>query len=314
MQTGVLLDQITLGQDIDLSALTSLFDRWRSYDITSSVEVIERCIDAHVIVTNKVVLTYAHLQALPQLKVIAVAATGTNNIDMTGAQKLGIKVVNVKGYGNHSVAQHVFTLLLQLVGNTSQYNHFIGKGGWSQSPFFSCLDFPVTELAGKTLGIIGYGGLGQSTAKIASAFGMKIMIAERIDAKNTRAGRELFDDVLINSDVISLHCPLTDDNVEIMNKRAFKLMKNTALLINTARGPLIDELALLSALDNGDIAGAALDVMVQEPPSKDNPLLNYQESNLIITPHIAWASVEARQRLVIMLASNIKQVLDKKLL
>ncbi|MGB0834461.1 MAG: D-2-hydroxyacid dehydrogenase [Psychrobium sp.] len=307
MKKGVLLDQITLGQDIDLAALSQMFEQWQSYETTSADLLVERCYDAQVVITNKVCLSREHLIALPQLKVIGVAATGTNNIDMACAAELGIKVVNVKGYGNGAVAQHTMTLLLQLIGKTNQYQHYIEQGLWPLSPFFSCLDFTTYELAGKTLGIIGYGGLGQSVEKIARAFDMEILIADRPNATTIRDGRVAFESVLKQADVISLHCPLTDDNHHLVDEGALALMKSNALLINTARGPLIDELALLKALENNMIGGAALDVLSQEPPPADHPLLAYRGDNLIITPHIAWAAREARQRLVNLLAANLSK-------
>jgi len=311
MINGVLLDQATLGCDINLSCISQLFEHWKTYSLTCEDDVISRAYNAQVIITNKVQITREHLMALPALKVIGVAATGTNNIDMACAQELGISVVNVKGYGNNAVAQHTFNLILQLAGRSAAYHQFIAQGQWQKSPFFSNLDFPTMELAGKTLGIIGYGGLGQATAKIAEAFGMSVLVAERKGVKQLRAGRTTFETVLSRSDVISLHCPLTVKNHHLIDKPALATMKPTALLINTARGPLVDEQALLDALTTYRIGGAALDVLSQEPPVDGNVLLDYQGGNLIITPHIAWAALEARQRLVTMLASNIKQTLLK---
>lgn len=309
MKKGVLLDQITLGQDIDLAPLSDLFDRWQSFETTNSNQIVERCADAQFIITNKVVLTASVLEALPQLKVIGVAATGTNNIDLACAKKLGINVVNVKGYGDQAVAQHTFTLLLQLIGRARPYQAYIDNNDWPNSAFFSCLDFTTYELQDKTLGIIGYGGLGQAVAKIARAFGMSVIVAERPNNDVIRAGRVPFETLLKNSDVVSLHCPLTVDNQHIIDENTLALMKPSALLLNTARGPLIDESALLNALKNKSIAGAALDVLSQEPPPSDHPLLNFQSDNLIITPHIAWAAQEARQRLIRMLANNLSKYL-----
>ncbi|MGB0899077.1 MAG: D-2-hydroxyacid dehydrogenase [Psychrobium sp.] len=309
MNKGVLLDQITLGQDIDLAPLSDLFDSWHSFETTSPEQVVERCHDAQFIITNKVVFTEPLLTALPQLKVIGVAATGINNIDLACAKKRGIDVVNVKGYGDHSVAQHTFTLLLQLIGRARSYQTYIDNNDWPNSAFFSCLDFTTYELQDKILGIVGYGGLGQAVAKIARAFGMSVIIAERPNCDVIRQGRVPFETLLKKSDVVSLHCPLTTDNQHIIDENALALMKSSALLLNTARGPLVDEQALLNALTNNSIAGAALDVLSQEPPPSNHPLLNYQGDNLIVTPHIAWAAKEARQRLVIMLANNLSKYL-----
>ncbi|WP_435276140.1 D-2-hydroxyacid dehydrogenase [Psychrobium sp. nBUS_13] len=309
MNKGVLLDQITLGQDIDLAPLSDLFDSWHSFKTTSPEQIVERCYDAQFIITNKMVLTEQLLTALPQLKVIGVAATGMNNIDLACAKKLGIDVVNVKGYGDQSVAQHTFTLLLQLIGRARPYQAYIDNNDWPNSAFFSCLDFTTYELQDKTLGIVGYGRLGQAVAKIARAFGMSVMIAERPNNDVIRKGRVPFETLLKQSDVVTLHCPLTADNQHIIDENALALMKPSALLLNTARGPLIDEQALLNALTHNSIAGAALDVLSQEPPPSNHPLLKYQGDNLIITPHIAWAAKEARQRLVIMLANNLSKYL-----
>ena len=311
MKNGVLLDQETLGHDIDLSCLSHMFDDWQSYQHTSHNDVVVRCQHAQVIVTNKVVISREHLIGLPALKIIAVAATGINNIDVEAANERGVEVVNVQGYGNSAVAQHTFNLILQLAGRSAQYSHYIKTGQWQQSSFFSNLDFPIMELANKTLGIIGFGHLGQATAKISHAFGMQVIVAERKGQSVIREARVSFDTLIKSSDVISLHCPLTDDNVSMISANELSIMKPTALLINTARGPLIDEKALKQALDNNIIGGAALDVLTQEPPIDGNLLLDYQGDNLIITPHIAWAALEARQRLVTMLSDNIKRCLEK---
>lgn len=310
MINGVLLDQAALGHDIDLSCLSQKFDHWQAHELTNESDVITRCQNAQVIITNKVQITAVHLRALPSLKIIGVAATGINNIDVDCADELGIKVVNVKGYGNSAVAQHTFNLILQLAGRSTAYHQFIKQNEWQKSPFFSNLDFPTMELAGKTLGIIGYGGLGQATANIAKAFGMSVIVSEHKSATTIREGRVSFESLLAHSDVISLHCPLVDDNHQLIDSSALSLMKSTAFLINTARGPLIDEYALVEALKNHTIGGAALDVLSQEPPVNGNVLLDYQGQNLILTPHIAWAAVEARQRLVEMLANNIQQAIN----
>jgi len=317
MINGILLDQATLGDDIDIACLSQLFNHWQSHEGTQADDVVSRCQNAHVIITNKVQLTSQHLRSLPSLKIIAVAATGMNNIDLACAKELNIKVVNVKGYGNSAVAQHTFNLILQLAGRSVQYQQFINQGKWQQSPFFSNLDFPTMELEGKTLGIIGYGGLGQATAKVAFAFGMSVLVSEHKGESNIREGRVSFETLLAKSDIVSLHCPLTENNHQLIDANALSLMKPSALLINTARGPLIDEAALVNALNHQDIGGAALDVLSQEPPVDGNVLLDYQASckingevdNLIITPHLAWAAVEARQRLVEMLAVNISNAL-----
>jgi len=310
MSCGVFLDVETMGNDISLTPLSDLFKQWTIYQQTSASEIITRCRDALVIVTNKVVLDKHTLQALPKLKLIAVAATGTNNIDLEVATALGIKVVNVQGYAAPAVSQHCFNMLLQLAGRSRDYQRFIAQDGWQQSSYFCNLDHPMMELAGKTFGVVGYGSLGQATANIAKAFGMTVLISERPNAASVRAGRVSFDHLLTLSDVISLHCPLSDDTAHLINQGSLAKMKRSALLINTARGGLIDEAALVSALAQGEIAGAALDVLSQEPPVTGNVLLDYQGANLLITPHIAWATRESRMRLVDRLAVNIKQALS----
>ncbi len=307
---AVLLDQKTLGDDVDLTVLANLFNTWQVYPLTSDHEIVDRCANADVVFTNKVQLTAAVLTALPKLKLIAVTATGTNNIDLVMAEKLGIKVINVAGYAGASVAQHTFSLLLQLTNKVASYQRFIKLGQWQTSEFFCNLDFPMLELANKNFGIVGFGRLGQASAKLAQAFGMKIMIAERPDATVIRDERVSFEQLLTHADVISLHCPLTDDNTDLFNRQIFAKMKPSALLINTARGGLINEPDLVDALKNDVIAGAALDVLSTEPPIDGNCLLDYSGDNLVITPHIAWATTEARQRLVNQLSHNIVDYLN----
>lgn len=308
MGTGVFLDVETMGGDISLAPISSLFNQWQQYQQTSSAQIIERCQSADVVIVNKVVLDASILKNLPQLKFIAVAATGMNNIDLDCAHQLGIKVVNVQGYAAPAVAQHCFNLLLQLAGRSRQYSQFIANDSWQKSSYFCNLDYPMMELNGKIFGVVGYGSLGQAAAKIAQAFGMKILVGERPKASTVREGRVSFEQLLMQSDVLSLHCPLSEDNALMIDKRALDKMKPSALLINTSRGGLVDEPALVAALSNNQIAGAALDVLSQEPPVDGNVLLDYKQPNLIITPHIAWATVEARTRCVAMLSENIKEV------
>lgn len=309
MQRAVFLDQETMGSDISLDALSSLFSHWQTYLHTTPEQIVQRCCDAQVIVVNKVVLSKTILTKLPKLKLIAVAATGTNNIDDEAAKSLGITVVNTQGYAAPSVAQHCFNLILQLAGRSAQYQQFISDGGWQRSRYFCNLDHSMMELNGKTFGVVGYGSLGQATAAIARAFGMTVLVSERPNAQSVRDDRVSFSQLLSDSDIISLHCPLTDDTSDMINEASLNQMKPTALLINTARGGLVDESALVKALTNNRIGGAALDVISQEPPVNGSVLLDYAGNNLIITPHIAWATVEARQRLVSILANNIKKTL-----
>jgi len=310
MTVGVFLDRETLGQDISLKPLSELFHHWNVYDNTRPEQIVERCHNASVVIVNKVVLDEATLKKLPHLKFIGVAATGINNIDLDYAQQLGVKVINVEGYAAPAVAQHCFNLLLQLAGRSRDYGEFIADQGWQRSTYFCHLDYPMMELSGKKFGVVGYGSLGKASAHIAQAFGMEVIISERPNSKNIRAGRHSFEDCLAQSDVVSLHCPLNDSSTEMINASTLATMKSSALLINTSRGGLIDEQALISALKNRQIAGAALDVLSKEPPVNGNVLLEYDDTNLIITPHIAWATVEARTRCVVMLANNINKELS----
>ena len=307
--TGVFLDAATFGQDINLEPLTDLPIDWQMHSYSSQNEVLQRCAGAQVIVTNKVQLDAQVLSQLPELKLICVAATGMNNIDLDAAEKLSISVKNVKNYAGNSVAQLVFSLLLELVNNTTRYSNLVKQGDWSKSKSFCLLDFPITELTGKTIGLVGYGTLAKSVEKIALAFDMKVLIAEHKNASILREARTSFDDVIKHSDVISVHCPLTVETTDLISETELKRMKPSAVLINTARGGVVNETDLLQALKQKVIAGAATDVLTVEPPPKDHVLLSEQLDNLIITPHIAWARIEARQRLLEQVCSNIKQTL-----
>ncbi|MBU1310328.1 MAG: D-2-hydroxyacid dehydrogenase [Gammaproteobacteria bacterium] len=304
MSQIVFLDAGTLA-DSDLSALQVDHARLQCFDYTSHADIVSRLQHASVAITNKVELTDAIMRQLPALKLICVAATGVNNVDLNAASELGIKVCNVRGYANTAVPQHVMALLLTLTNKVALYHQAAQQGRWSQSRHFCLLDYPLTELAAKTFAVIGYGALGQASARLAAAFGMQVIIAEQPDARTCRPGRVPFYQALAQADVVSLHCPLTAETTRLFNAQVLAAMKPTALLINTARGGLIDETALLQALQNGQLGGAALDVLCQEPPAPDNPLLNAGLANLIITPHMAWATAEARQRMVAQLASHI---------
>jgi len=307
---GVFLDRDSLGDDIELDLLTDLDINWTFYPHTDSKDTFERCVGMDVIISNKVVLDERLLNQLPRLKHIAIAATGTNNVDKETAHKLGIQVSNVVDYAGSSVAQLTFSLILELANHTNKYAKLVKQGKWTESKTFCLLDYPIMELAGKTLGLVGYGSLARSVEKLALAFGMKVLIAEHKGTKAIREGRTAFEQVLRQSDVISLHCPLTEDTENLIAQADFEQMKGTALLVNTARGGIVNEHDLVLALNEKKIAGAATDVLSQEPPPNDNVLLTAQLDNLIITPHIAWASKEARHRLLSQLALNIKTGLD----
>jgi len=302
---GVFLDFKSLdNSDIELTALSAVLSNWQWFDSCTDQQVAERIQSANVVITNKVKLTAAMLQAARQLKLVCVAATGTNNVDLEAAAALGITVCNVRNYATPSVVQHVFTLMLALTTRLPQYQAAVAQGMWQKSSHFCLLDFPITEISGKTLGIVGYGVLGQAVAKVADAFGMEVLISAR-PGTNVRAGRMALRDVLGLSDVVSLHCPLTPQTLGLIGRRELQYMKPNALIINTARGGIIDEVALLDAIKQQRIGGAGIDVLTAEPPVRGNPLLSAKLDNLIVTPHIAWSSREARQRLVNEVSLNI---------
>ncbi len=302
---GVILDTKSIdNDDIDFSGLETVIPHWHYYDNTRDGEVAARIKDADIVITNKVLVQKQHIDQARQLKLICIAATGTNNVDLDAAANAGIKVTNVTNYATPSVVQHVFCLVLALTRKLNQYQTAVGNGRWQQSDFFCLLDYPISELAGKTLGIIGYGVLGKAVAAVGEAFGMRILIAVR-KGMTPDKGRVSFEQLLSESDVISLHCPLTPETRNLIDVREFTLMKPGALLINTARGGIVNESALLHAIQSATIAGAGIDVLSEEPPVRGNPLLEVQLPNLIVTPHIAWASVEARQRVVNEVIKNI---------
>lgn len=307
---GVILDAASLGDDIDLSPVTNTANDWTIHASTTTKERVTRLQGCQVVVTNKVVIDAHVMSKCTALKLICVAATGTNNIDLNAAHSLGIKVINAEGYSTESVAQHSISLMLALAGQMQSFQSDLHQGLWSQSPFFCLLDHPINELSGKTLGIIGAGNTGLATAHIATALGMTVLLSQRPHTDSCPEGRTPFQTLLQNSDIVSLHCPLSEATQHLIGAAELQKMKASSLLINCARGGIVDESALLQALKSNVIAGAALDVLEQEPPSEDHPLLNYaqQHHHLLLTPHIAWASVNARQRLVTIVAENIKTI------
>lgn len=306
---GVFLDAGSLGQAVlDMRPLEREGIDWAYYDATSPAVVVERITSADIVITNKVVLDGKSLTEADQLKLVCVAATGTNNVDVEAAKQRGIAVCNVRGYATPSVVEHVFALLLSLMRHVPDYHRAVQAGRWQKSAHFSFLDFPIHELNGKILGIVGYGELGRAVAKVAEAFGMGILIAER-SARAPRPGRVALSELLPKVDALTLHCPLTAETRGLIGARELQSMKRGAVLINTARGGVVDELALLEALRSRHLGGAGVDVLTQEPPL-DNPLLSADVPNLIVTPHVAWASRESRQRLVGEIAANIQAYLQ----
>ena len=302
---GVFLDTATLNaHELDFSALKATLPDWQLYGSTSAQQLRDHLSAAAVAVTNKVVLDAEALAHAPDLKLICVCATGANNIDLTAAERLGITVCNVRNYASLSVAQHTFALMLALATRWHDYHRDVQAGAWSRSPLFCLMDHPVMELAGKTLGIVGYGAIGREVARLAEAFGMRVVIAR--GTQSNAENRWPLPDVLAASDVVSLHCPLTPQTHHLIDEQALSQMKPSALLINTARGDLVDEPALADALRKGVIAGAATDVLSLEPPPFDHPLLASDIPNLLITPHNAWISRECRQRLLDGVTDNIR--------
>lgn len=309
LDTGSLLAGRGKHGDLDFAAITALPLSWDYHAATGPEEVVARLQGAQVVVTNKVILDAAQLARLPDLKLIAVAATGVNNVDLDAARRQDIQVCNVTGYATPSVVQHVFMLILALLRQLPAYREAVAGGRWQQSRHFCLLDYPITELQDKTLGIIGYGELGQAVARMGEAFNMRCLVAQR-NADDQRTGRLPLTELLQKADIVSLHCPLTGETRDLIGTEQLALMKPGALLINTARGGIVDESALYEALREGHLGGAGVDVLAQEPPMADNPLLAAQLDNLIVTPHIAWASRAARQRLLDQLADNIAGYLN----
>lgn len=304
MKNAVFLDLESL-DDLDLAALAGEFETFETYMATAPEQVAVRIRDAEVVFVNKVPLNAAALQQAPRLKLICVVATGTNNVDLAAAQHLGIQVSNCRAYGNDSVIQHVFALLLALSTRLLDYHQAVRAGRWQQARQFCFLDYPIAELAGKTLGIVGYGNLGQGVGRIAEAFGMQVLVAQRPGGP-AEPDRIPLDELLPQVDVLSLHCPLTEHTRNLIDAAALKRMKPSALLLNVARGGIVDEAALAAALRSGELAGAATDVLSVEPPKDGNPLLSNDIPNLIVTPHSAWGSKEARQRILGQTLENVQ--------
>lgn len=280
------------------------------YDRTQPSEVVERAHDAEIIVTNKVTLTRQTLEQLPNLRLICVLATGYNTIDTLAARDLGITVCNVPAYSTDSVAQMVFAQILNMTNRVAHYARQTREGRWSAAPDFCYWDLPVSELAGKTLGIVGLGHIGAKVASIAREFGMDVFA---FTSKNSIDLPDYIQKTTLEglfgvSDILTLHCPLTPDTHELINARTLARMKRGALLVNTGRGPLVNEADVAEALASGQLGGYGADVMCSEPPAVDNPL--FDQSNAFITPHIAWASVEARQRLLNATFDNIRAFQD----
>jgi len=309
----VVLDGYTLNPgDLNWDGIKK-FGNLEVYDRTVESLIVERCKGAEIIFTNKTPLRESVLSQLPDLKYIGVLATGYNVVDVDYAKTRGIAVANVPGYGTASVVQMTFALLLELCQHVQSHSDSVRQGDWASSPDFCYWNYPLIELEGKSIGIIGFGSIGQKVADIATAFGMNIIGFSR--TRSDQSHRKNFkwaelDDLLKESDVVSVHCPLFPETQGIINKDSLRLMKRTAFFLNTSRGPLMVDQDLADALNEGIIAGAGIDVLSVEPPSANNPL--FKAKNCLITPHIAWATKEARSRLMGIAENNLSSFLNQK--
>lgn len=305
---GVMLDRLPLDRgDLDFGGLKAVLDGLTYFDATAPDGVAERIAGFEVVFTNKVVLDAPALAqgAAHGLRLVCIMATGTDNVDLDAAREAGIAVTHCRGYATPAVTQHVFALITALATSLPEYDAAVRRGDWTGAGTFCLLDYPIRELAGSTLGIVGHGELGRAVATVGAALGMEILVSRRPGGEDRRLGRAPFAEVLARSDVLSLHCPLTESTRHLIGANALAAMKAQALLINTARGALVDEAALANALRRCEIAGAGVDVLGREPPPADHPLLAPDIPNLILTPHSAWGTRAARQRLTDQLAENV---------
>ena len=306
---AVFLDYDTVSNgDLDLSALRATVDDL-ALCMSDDARTAERIRDVQIVLLNKVELSRELLRDAPKLRLIAVAGTGTDNIDLVAARELGVGVCNVRGYCTSSVVQHVWGLILSLTQHISDYQRLVSGGSWNQNEWnqnelLTVLSHPIRELDGRIFGVVGWGELGRAAARVAEAFGMRVVVANRL-GDSPRPDRVELPQLLAMSDIVSLHCPLNDSSRGLIGARELGLMKPDALLINTARGGLVDGHALAAALRAGRLGGAGIDVLPQEPPRDDDPLLDPHIPNLILTPHVAWAAREARQRCLDEMAANI---------
>ena len=301
--TIVFLDRNSLIADM---RVPSFAHEWVDFEQTRPEDTVTRLQDASIVITNKVKLPGELLAQTPGVKMIAVAATGTDNVDLAYCREHGIVVSNIRGYAVDTVPEHAFMMMLALRRNLIGWRKDVRAGLWQQADQFCLFTWPVNDLHGSTLGLVGYGSLGRGMQKLAEAFGMRVLIAEHKTAAMPREGYTPFDTVLREADVISLHTPLTPETRHMISTREFGLMKPSVLLINTARGNLVDEVALIEALQSGRIGGAGFDVLAVEPPRDGNPLLDLDLPNFILTPHVAWSSREAMQTLADQLVDNIE--------
>lgn len=302
MRRIVFLDRASLIADMRAPAFPH---EWIEHAATRPEEIVPRLAGADIAVVNKVKLSADILAQAPSVKLVAVAATGTDNVDLAYCRTHGIVVCNIRGYAMHTVPEHAFMMMLALRRNLIGWREDVRAGLWEKTDQFCLFTRPVNDLYGSTLGLVGYGSLGHGMRKLAEAFGMRVLVAEHRGATAIRAGYTAFDSVLAEADAVSLHTPLTAETRHLIGAREFGLMKPTAILINTARGNLVDEAALIDALCSGRIAGAGFDVLSVEPPRDGNPLLKLDLPNFLLTPHVAWSSREAMQGLADQLVDNI---------
>jgi glycerate dehydrogenase len=307
---AVFLDWGTLGPGLDSTEMQALLPDLEIYGDTDNHKAAERIGDAVIVLGNKVVLDADVLAACPDIRLICLTATGTDNVDLVTARKRDIAVCNIRAYCTQSVAEHVFGCLLNLTHSLRPYSDDTRGGAWQTASDFCLLTHPISELSAMTLGLVGYGELARGVERIASAFNMNVIVSARPGSDEIPVGRVSFDQVIESADVISLHCPLNENTRGLFGADQFKAMKNSAILMNTARGALVDSQALVDALRCGDIAAAAIDVLPQEPPADGNPLLDYEGDNLMVTPHIAWGTLTARQNAIDELTANIRAFLD----
>lgn len=306
LNQGVFLDLATVDNgDLSLDALDRSLPGWSFYAATPPEELGDRIAEADVVVTNKVVLDAGALDRAERLKLVVVCATGINVIDLDAARERGITVCNIRDYCSASVAQHVLTLILNLLTGQPFYEARVRNGAWARAGLFSLHDRPIREISNLSLGIIGFGALGRATAEMAKALGMNVLVGER-RGRPTRPDRLSFKHLVESADVISLHCPLSFETRDMIDREVLQAMKPTALLINCARGGIVNETDLAEALRAGEIAGAGVDVFTEEPPSTDNPLLADDIPNLILTPHNAWGSVNGRQEAIDQVTAVIR--------
>lgn len=311
---AVFLDYLSLaGEDLDWQALEALPIEWIKYDYSSDAEAADRVKGMDVVLSNKVVITRQVMEENPQLKHVIVLATGTNNVDLQAAKELNIPVSNIISYSTESVVQHTFACLLQLENHIAEYHQTSVDGTWSSSPTFTVLDKNFQELAGRTLGVIGYGAIGKRVAEIAKAFGMQVLVAESRLQDSPQSGRVPLKQLLQESDVVSVHAPLSPLTENLIAAKELALMKPTAVLLNMGRGGIVNEQDLFDALQSKTIRAAAFDVLTEEPPAKDHILVKQPLDNLLITPHIAWASQQARQELLNQVHAILQGMLAGKI-